>query len=74
MNLDWQLAIALVFVAAAVFILARRAVRLVKGRGRSAGSCASGGCSGCSAEPGRSQAPSGQVIPVESLLERRGRS
>ena len=39
---DWQLTVALVCVAAAVFALARRAIRLLQNR--RAGRCGSGGC------------------------------
>ena len=66
--MSWQLPIAVICVAWAVFVLARRALRLWTGRGKSAGSCGTGQCAGgacgSGAAPGADARP---FVAIESL-------
>ena len=63
---DWQLTVALVCVAAAVFVLARRAIRLLQNR--RAGRCGCGGCGTCLfGESSRWTVKRKPLVPVSSL-------
>lgn len=68
-DLDWQLAIALVFVLWAVWLLVRRGLRLVTGHARGGCHSAGTGCSGCTmnAAQSKTNAPSGAFVSLDAI-------
>ncbi len=67
-NLDWQLIVALLAVAAAAAFLIRRALRLLRSSRESGRAC--GSCGGCPTDSPSSAAAPSSFVPLESLTRR----
>lgn len=71
MDWNWQLSLVLLCVTWATVVIVRRAIRLWTGRGRSAGSCASGACGSCPSSAGDAAPAGGGFVSIESLTRDR---